>query len=44
MAALAIVAFFVGPRTTYMVFEMASAVVGWAVLRRIGPVYWWGGV
>ena len=40
MAALAVVAFFAGPRTTYMVFEMASAVMGWAVMTRIIPAYW----
>lgn len=40
MAALAAVAFFAGPRTTYMVFETASAALGWAVMRRIAPMYW----
>ena len=40
MAALAGVAFVTGPRTTYMVFETASVAVGWAVMRRIGPMYW----
>ncbi|KAI0722323.1 PGAP1-domain-containing protein [Cerioporus squamosus] len=39
-AALAIVAFFVGPRTTYMVFETASVAVGWAVMTRVVPAYW----
>ncbi|KAI9000694.1 GPI-inositol-deacylase [Trametes punicea] len=42
LAALAGVAFFAGPRTTYLVFETASAVMGWMVLRRIGPLYWGG--
>ena len=39
MVALALVAFFAGPRTTYMVFEMASVAVGWAVMTRIVPLY-----
>ncbi|KAI0638526.1 GPI-inositol-deacylase [Trametes polyzona] len=39
-AALAAVAFFLGPRTTYYVFETASVAVGWAVVRGIGPLYW----
>lgn len=39
MVALALVAFFVGPRTTYMVFETASVAVGWAVATRIAPTY-----
>ncbi len=39
MVALALVAFFVGPRTTYMVFETASVAVGWAVITRIAPAY-----
>ncbi|KAI0371559.1 GPI-inositol-deacylase [Pilatotrama ljubarskyi] len=39
-AALAVVAFFLGPRTTYYVFETASAAIGWGVLARIGPLYW----
>ncbi|KAI0775903.1 GPI-inositol-deacylase [Trametes elegans] len=42
MAALAGVAFLAGPRTTYLVFEVASAAVGWAVVQRIGPLYWGG--
>ncbi|PIL37457.1 hypothetical protein GSI_01151 [Ganoderma sinense ZZ0214-1] len=39
MVALALVAFFAGPRTTYMVFEVASVAVGWAVMARIAPTY-----
>ncbi|KAI0751124.1 PGAP1-domain-containing protein [Daedaleopsis nitida] len=39
-AALAAVAFFAGPRTTYMVFETASVALGWAVMRLIVPAYW----
>lgn len=39
MVALGLVAFFVGPRTTYMVFEVASVAVGWAVMTRIAPMY-----
>ncbi|TBU33000.1 PGAP1-domain-containing protein [Dichomitus squalens] len=42
MAALALVAFFTGPRTTYMVFETASVAMGWTVMRRIAPMYWSG--
>ncbi|KAI0329552.1 GPI-inositol-deacylase [Cubamyces sp. BRFM 1775] len=42
IAALAAAAFFVGPRTTYLVFEMASAAMAWMVLSRIGPLYWGG--
>ena len=42
MAALALVAFFAGPRTTYMVFETASVAMGWAVIKRIAPMYWSG--
>ncbi|KAH9899517.1 GPI-inositol-deacylase [Cubamyces lactineus] len=42
IAALAASAFFVGPRTTYLVFEMASAAMSWMVLGRIGPMYWGG--
>ncbi|KAH9855008.1 GPI-inositol-deacylase [Lenzites betulinus] len=40
--ALAGVAFFLGPRTTYFVFEAASAALGWAVVSRLGPFYWGG--
>ncbi|RDX53754.1 PGAP1-domain-containing protein [Lentinus brumalis] len=39
-AALAVIAFFTGPRTTYMVFETASVAVGWVVTARVVPVYW----
>ncbi|KAI0650404.1 GPI-inositol-deacylase [Trametes meyenii] len=42
MVALAGVAFFAGPRTTYFVFETASVALGWAVMRRIVPLYWGG--
>ncbi|KAI0658506.1 GPI-inositol-deacylase [Cubamyces menziesii] len=42
IAALAASAFLVGPRTTYLVFETASAAMGWMVLGRIGPLYWGG--
>ncbi|OBZ70020.1 GPI inositol-deacylase [Grifola frondosa] len=48
MAVLACVAFVVGPRTTYAVFDVASAAVGWAVIVKIGPRYWgrdsWNGL
>lgn len=40
--ALAGVAFFLGPRTTYYVFETASVALGWMVVTRIGPFYWSG--
>ncbi|EMD40411.1 hypothetical protein CERSUDRAFT_102812 [Gelatoporia subvermispora B] len=35
--ALAAVAFVVGPRRTYVVFEVASAVLGWIVVAKAGP-------
>ncbi|OSD04507.1 GPI-inositol-deacylase [Trametes coccinea BRFM310] len=41
-AGLAGVAFLMGPRTTYLVFETASAAMGWVVVSRIGPLYWAG--
>ncbi|KAI9064870.1 GPI-inositol-deacylase [Trametes sanguinea] len=41
-AGIAGVAFLMGPRTTYLVFETASAAMGWMVVRRIGPFYWAG--
>jgi len=42
MLALSLVAFFVGPRASYAVFEVASVVMALVVVLRIGPRYWGG--
>ncbi|KAI0355362.1 GPI-inositol-deacylase [Trametes cingulata] len=39
LVALALTAFFLGPRTTYYVFEIASAAIGWAIVARMGLLY-----
>lgn len=42
MFAVASVAFFVGPRRTYMVFDAAKIALGLVFIVRVGPRYWGG--
>ncbi|KAF9268404.1 PGAP1-domain-containing protein [Marasmius fiardii PR-910] len=43
-ALVAGVAFFIGPRWAYRVFDVAKIVIGALVVIRIGPRYWGGGL
>jgi GPI inositol-deacylase len=42
LAFLASVAFFVGPRTAYSVFDAAKVTIGLIVVIRVGRRYWGG--
>ncbi|KAJ4479140.1 PGAP1-like protein-domain-containing protein [Lentinula aciculospora] len=39
---IAVIAFFVGPRKTYHVFDVARLAIGALVIVRVGPQYWGG--